>query len=412
MIGVYRWSVWVFKALAASLYRPRLEAYEAPFSIVCPVYMEPPDIFRQALESWLLNRPTAIVASIYYTDQECVEVFRELELANPGCKFELLIRDVSSKRHALAQGIEKTTTEIVALVDSDSIWESNVVPSVFSPFADPKVGGVITRQQALNLNTIWGRMFGLYLNNRFSIDIPAQARLGNALSCLSGRTAFYRGDFLRKVAPTIPEETFWGETVISGEDKFLTTTLYGAGFQTAYQGNVQVWTDSPNNFKTFFGQRLRWTRNSFRSDLKGLSRSWAWRRPFLAFFMADRFIATFTILLSPIYLIYMITNGLWLAAGVLIIWWHLGRVIRFSSHLRHHPKDLQLVPIFVLLTYLSGIVRVYALLTMWNQGWLTRPQENHSQSGALRKVLLGTAATMTVLSVFGMASVIWALRAV
>ena len=410
LVGAYRWSVWLFKAMAATLYRPRYNLYEARFSIVCPVYHEPPTLFRQALESWLTNRPAEIIASIYYSDQECIDAFQMVSRANPDCRFELLIREIPDKRYALAQGIEKTSSEIIALVDSDSMWESDVVPGALAPFAEPKIGGVVTRQIAIRNDTLWGRMFDLYLDNRFNVDLPAQARLGGALSCLSGRTAFYRGDLLRRIAPQMTEETFWGQKVISGEDKFLTTTLYREGQRTAYQGNVAVWTDSPNDFATFIRQRLRWARNTFRSDLKALGHSWAWRQPFRAFFMLDRIIATFATLLSPIYLTYLVSHGLWFAVAILIVWWHLGRTIRVVAHLRSQPRDLMLIPLYVVMTFLNSLLKVYALLTMWNQGWLTRPSGKKNKRMDVQRFALSAAAVTTVITVVGMAAILWTLR--
>ena len=59
MIGLWRWSVWLFKEIIGSSYKPKKEDYEATVSVVSPVYNEDPKIFAAALESWKKNNPTS-----------------------------------------------------------------------------------------------------------------------------------------------------------------------------------------------------------------------------------------------------------------------------------------------------------------------------------------------------------------
>ncbi len=61
------------------------------------------------------------------------------------------------------------------------------------------------------------------------------------------------------------------------------------------------------------------------------------------------------------------------AAAAYLGWLSIGRAVRGISHLRRHPRDILLLPLMVAVTILLAVpVKVYAFLTMNQQGWLTR----------------------------------------
>ncbi|GAH77215.1 unnamed protein product, partial [marine sediment metagenome] len=120
--------------------------------MVTPVYNEDPEVFRQALESWQANNPQEITAVIDYTDTRCIQEFRKF--AKQYLEVKLIITKTPGKRAALAKGIKAAKGEILALVDSDTIWEKSLLKEALPPFSDPKVGGVATRQNILEPKTI------------------------------------------------------------------------------------------------------------------------------------------------------------------------------------------------------------------------------------------------------------------
>ena len=102
-----------------------------------------------------------------------------------------------------------SSTDIVVLVDSDVIWEPDVLAKLKMPFADPAIGGVGTRQHMYPTNgvtpTLWERLADIYLDIRYSDEVPATTRWGRAVSCLSGRTAAYRTRLLQSLRDAILE---------------------------------------------------------------------------------------------------------------------------------------------------------------------------------------------------------------
>ena len=201
-------------------------------SVVTPVYNENPDTFRRSLESWKKNRPKEIIAVIDYSDKVCIKIFRDFAKKNKTAK--LLVTRIPGKRDALAKGIKAAKSEIVALVDSDTIWTDETLKNSLSPFIDRKIGGVATKQAVENPKTVAQKLFSIRLEQRYWDDIPFLATVGNILVCLSGRTAFYRRKALMPILDKMVNEFFLGDKAISGEDKRLTYLIEEAGWENAF----------------------------------------------------------------------------------------------------------------------------------------------------------------------------------
>ena len=195
VLGVFRWAMWLAKRIPALFYRPIVNGYTTSATIITPVYNEDPVLFRRALDSWIANGPDQIIAVVDVTDIRCMEIAR----GYPGIK--VIPIDIPGKRPALAAGVDASATDIVVLVDSDVIWEPDVLAKLKMPFADPAIGGVGTRQHMYPTDgvtpTLWERLADIYLDIRYSDEVPATTRWGRAVSCLSGRTAAYRTRLLQ-----------------------------------------------------------------------------------------------------------------------------------------------------------------------------------------------------------------------
>lgn len=397
IIGAWRWGVWFVKILVgSSLYRPASGTMLATVSVVTPVYNERPEVFRRALRSWKENRPNEIIAVIDASDTASIAEFERFARESPGAA--LIVTDVPGKRPALADGIRRARSEIVALADSDTIWERDVRAIALAPFSDPRVGGVTTRQNVLEPVTLAQKLFDIQLDQRSVDEFPFQAVAGGgALRCLSGRTSFYRRAALLPFLDGLVNETFWGKPVISGEDKRLTYLLQAAGWRTAYQKTARVYTPGAERLTTFLRQRLRWIRNSWRADLRALGQRWTWRRPVFALYLLDNSLGSFTPLIGPITAVLSLALGLWIPALVLILWWHVTRYFRISAHLGRRPQDILLLPAFVGWSFLVAGIRIYALCSLNVQGWITRWDPERLPRIRRAQTLFASAATALII---------------
>jgi hyaluronan synthase len=229
-----------------------------------------------------------------------------------------------------------------------------------------------TRQNVWQPEGFWRRINDMYLDYRYFDENAAQTRVGRAVSCLSGRTAVYRRRLLVRHQEAFLGETFLGVPCNSGDDKRLTTLILEEGWQTYMQRSARVWSSFPEDARTFFKQRLRWARNTWRSDLRALGRGWVFRYPFLAFTMVDKAVSSFTLLVSPTYMVLALIRADWMVALVLAGWWLVSRSVRMLPHLRRRPSSIPIMPLYILLSFAMAGLKIYALATIRRQRWLTR----------------------------------------
>ncbi len=370
IIGIWRWSIWMMKEIVGLHYHPKTKSYKAKVSIITPVYNENPKVFTQALESWKRNKPDEIIAVIDYTDKICIKIFEKFKKTFPGAK--LIITKVPGKRQALVDGIKVAKSEIVALVDSDTIWVKDTLENGLPPFNDKKMGGVATYQNVLNPKTFAQKIFDIQLDLRYKHEYPFLAACGDALVCLSGRTAFYKREIITPMLDDLVNEKFLGRPVISGDDKRLTYLVLAAGYKVAFQSNSHVYTPGMESLRAYLKQRLRWTRNGLRADLGAILNGWPLKHPALLFFQIDKFLQSFVVILSPIYFFVSIYLGSYVAAAIIFCWWFVSRAIKIHPYLSKNPKNIYILPGYVLYSFFTGLVKIYAFFTLNTQGWITR----------------------------------------
>ena len=150
------------------------------------------------------------------------------------------------------------------------------------------MGGVGTRQSVYGSTGFLARITDMFLDHRYFDENASQSLLGQAVSCLSGRTAVYRRELLLRGRGRVHARNVLGVPCLSGDDKRLTTLILERGHYTFMQRTAEVWSTFPDHWRIFFRQRLRWARNTWRSDLRALSKRWVWRHPFLAYTMIDK----------------------------------------------------------------------------------------------------------------------------
>ncbi len=365
VLGLFRWGCWLVRRIPAVLYKPVVNDFRTSISIAVPVYQEDPIIFETAIQSWLANNVEEVILVIDQSDKVCQEIASRYPVT-------VVITDVPGKRDALVKGWNAASTELVALVDSDTIWAPDVAAEVCKPFADPRMGGVGTRQSVYGSTGLLSRLTDMFLDHRYFDENASQSFLGKAVSCLSGRTAVYRRSVLMEIQEEFMTETFWGVPCLSGDDKRLTTLTLEYGYLTYMQRTAQVWSTFPDSPRVFRKQRLRWARNTWRSDLRALSRPWVWRHTFLAYTMIDKALSGFTVLLGPIFMAIALISQNWIFAAVLALWWQISRSAKLLPHLYRRPSSFFFIPAYVVFSWVMAIIKIHALMTIRKQRWLTR----------------------------------------
>jgi hyaluronan synthase len=373
----YVWVLWTAKALAARRYRPSTQAVQ-PWrtSVIVPVFNEPEAVFRRSLASVVANRPTELIAVVDGGSPELAAIAADY------CDHVLRLPK-SGKRTAVAAGLRASdpTTDVIVVLDSDTVWRRDALREMLRPFADPRVGGVTPRQAIFDVGHSAVRRLADWMEDiRYHLTVPAQSVFGQ-VGCLAGRTIAYRRAAFEPAIDRAVRQTVLGVPQHVGDDRVLTNELLRSGWRTVYQATALVETDAPPDWRTFWRQQLRWGRSSQRETL--LSLPWLWRKPVAFACFATDIVTPFALYAVLAFAIAHTLTGESGATGLpLAIELPLGYVgmlasigVRQVAHVRRVPGDLVRLPLFVLqITFVLVPIRVAAFATMFHQGWSTRSE--------------------------------------
>jgi hyaluronan synthase len=375
VVGIISWSVWLVRFTLSRVYRPLPPGFTSTTSVVVPAFREDPDILDRCLDSWLAEDPTEIIV---VPDLEDVEVIRRLRRrANTEPRLVVLPFAHTGKRSALGAGIRRSQGEILVLADSDTSWEPGLLKAVQAPFADPKIGGVGTRQNVyLPKTSVWRRVADWMIDVRYLDYVRAQSRAG-AVACLSGRTVAYRRQAVIPVLENLEDEMFLGRRCVSGDDGRLTWLVLASGYKTVYQSNARATSMFPDTARAFLKQRLRWSRNSYRCYFTAMWKGWLWHQPFICQLSVLQIILTpLTMGFAVAYLGSWLLHPGYIVPAIAVGWLLAGRSLRGISHLRQRPGDIWVLPLVAVMTIIVALpVKTYAFLTMNVHGWLTRSSD-------------------------------------
>jgi cellulose synthase/poly-beta-1,6-N-acetylglucosamine synthase-like glycosyltransferase len=378
LIGILSWSVWlVRRTLSRHGYREVVNDFSTTTSLVVPVYREDADVLERCLHTWLAEGPTEIILVVDDRDDLVLARLRRLNLPT----VKVLPWRHTGKRGALGAGVRAATGEIVVFSDSDTSWRPGLLATMQMPFIDPQVGGVGSRQHVhLPQSDLRRRVAYWLLNTRYLDYVPAMSRRGG-VACLSGRTAAYRRSAITPLMPALEHEVFLGRECVAGDDGRLTWLVLAAGYRTVHQASAQADSMFPDSWTAFIRQRVRWSRNSYRTYLTALAQGWLWHQPLITQVTALQILVTpLTMAAAVYYTASWAASGGPLAFVVAVTWAALGRGLRGLSHLRENPRDVAIIPLMALVV--AGIalpVKVWAAVTMNRHGWLTRTDAERVQ---------------------------------
>lgn len=383
--GIIVWTLWLYRVAMSARAKPTVNGFRTSTSVVVPSYHEDPDILLRCLDSWRAQHPDEIIVVLDVADTDAYR--RIVEVGDPTVHPVLFHH--AGKRSALGQGIRMARFDVVVLVDSDTSWEPGLLEAVQMPFVDPAVGGVGTQQNVYQRNSsIWRIIADWLVNLRYFNYVPAMGAAG-AVPCLSGRTAAYRRVAVMPVLDNLENEFFLGRRCVAGDDGRLTWLVLASGWKTVHQSNARALSMFPASARAFFLQRVRWSRNSYRTYLTAIAKGWIWRVPFITKITVLQIILTpLTMGLTIWYLVFSRLELSLVGAAFTVVWLLTGRAVRGFSDLRRHPLDLFVLPVLAFVVILIALpIKVYAFVTMNKQGWLTRHADQVGGDGQ-------TAATL------------------
>lgn len=375
---VFVWLLWFAKATVARRYRPfpvSMLTADMRATVIVPVFNEPAEVFSRVLSSVCVNDPHELVVVVDGADHWLAQVASAYT-------DQVVLISKQGKRSAIKAGIDAScpSTDVIVILDSDTVWAPDTLRELLLPFADPRTGGVTPRQAIFDRDGSAIRRLADWVEDiRYRFSVPAQSVLGQ-VGCLAGRTIAYRRTALEPAVERLVAQRVLGVEMSVGDDRVLTNEILRRGWRTVYQSTARVWTDAPDSWRKFWAQQLRWGRSSQRETI--LSLGWLWRRPFaLLCFVSDLVIPFWlyavlalavarTLWRTPSPMHLPILHQLAIAYGGMLA--SIG--LRQIPHFRRYRSDIRYLPLFVLqLTFFMAPTRIVAFATMFHNSWKTRP---------------------------------------
>ncbi|MDI2031467.1 glycosyltransferase [Saccharopolyspora sp. TS4A08] len=155
----------------------------------------------------------------------------------------------AGKAAALNTGLAAARSELVVVVDGDTILEPDAVSRLVDHFTDPSVGAVSGNVKVGNRRTMLGRWQHIEYVIGFNLDRRVYEMLGCTPTIPGALGAFRRSAVL--AVGGVSDDTL-------AEDTDLTMALERDGWRMAYEENAISWTEAPATAGQLWKQRYRW----------------------------------------------------------------------------------------------------------------------------------------------------------
>ena len=221
--------------------------YRAPVTVIIPAYNEEVGIAEAVLS--IANNDYADVRIIVVDDgstDATAQIVELLRLEN----VTLLRQENAGKSAALNAGIAAATTEIVVLVDGDTIFDANTIHDVVQPFRNPTIGAVAGNAKVGNRSKLITRMQHV----EYTVASELERRMWGVFGvspCVPGAIGAFRKTALVEVG-CLSQDTL-------AEDSDLTVALARAGWRVDYVAAARAWTEAPSTWSGLLRQRRRWS---------------------------------------------------------------------------------------------------------------------------------------------------------
>ncbi|CBJ27851.1 glycosyl transferase [Ectocarpus siliculosus] len=397
----YFWGIWGIKFILSYLvYFPVIGwAGDHSVSVIVPTYKEDQETLQKAVERILHKSNTTVKEVIIVTDVREANTMnkwsREEWANNP--RVHVVTSDIG-KRKAVRLGIESAKEDILVIIESDTFAEPGSIDELVKPIAlNETVGGSVGDQliydHTANSINYFNHLVELI---KYRFTIPALS-VFNSVTVLGGRCVAFRKCAIAPLMDSLENETFLGKKCVSGDDGRVTSLLLATGWNCVYQRTAVFLTISPPTLKIFMKQRMRWARNSCRRTIRAIfvvpekdldvpySRFWAYKRPAALLQVLTVWVNTAVMTAVVGLTLYSLVTGKWFWTGkggtevtirvvlLLFVGMALRRLIRIFPAVRETPcKYFGWLLLFPWYLFLMWGVRMYSIVTMNKQGWVTR----------------------------------------
>ena len=221
--------------------------WTGPVTVIVPAYNEAAGIAASLRSLAASDWPHSL--SVVVVDDGSTDATPEI-VARLGLRRTYLVRQINQgKPAALNAGLAVAGTEVVVMVDGDTVFEPGTIAELVAPFSDPRVGATSGNAKVANRGSLLGRWQHIEYVMGFNLDRRLLASVG-AIVTIPGAVGAFRATALRDVRG-VSDETI-------AEDTDLTIAVQRAGWRVAYQDRAIAWTEAPSSVGDLWRQRYRW----------------------------------------------------------------------------------------------------------------------------------------------------------
>jgi len=217
----------------------------APVTAVVPAYNEEAGIEATVRSLVASRHPVEVVVVDDGSRDRTAAIVRALRLPD----VRLVSQPNAGKAGALTTGLAAARTELVVMVDGDTVVEPTAVGRLVGHFADPRVGAVSGNAKVGNR----AGLLGHWQHIEYVIGFNLDRRMYDVLQCMPtvpGAVGAFRRSALRRLGG-VPGDTL-------AEDTDLTMALERDGWRVVYEPGARAWTEAPATLAELWKQRYRW----------------------------------------------------------------------------------------------------------------------------------------------------------
>jgi cellulose synthase/poly-beta-1,6-N-acetylglucosamine synthase-like glycosyltransferase/peptidoglycan/xylan/chitin deacetylase (PgdA/CDA1 family) len=230
--------------------RPKIgawgEPYTKPVTVLVPAYNEK-EIIADTLRSLVAGtHPIRIVVIDDGSDDGTADIAEGLGYPN----VTVVRQPNSGKSAALNTGIAHADTEVVVMMDGDTVFEPDTVRLLVQPFATAGIGAVAGNAKVANRKG----MVPLWQHIEYVVGFSIDRRAYDVMHCMStvpGAIGAFRTEALQQVNG-LSDDTL-------AEDTDLTIAIIRAGWRVVYEEQARAWTEAPATMSQLWRQRYRWS---------------------------------------------------------------------------------------------------------------------------------------------------------
>lgn len=272
------------------------DSYEPTVAFVVPAKNEEDNIYETLKRFSEIDYPLSKVEVIAINDGSDDGTLSEMERAARDIgrsvgRVEVVNWEVNrGKRHGMAEGVKRASSDIVIFIDSDSFIEPDCVRHLVKYFVDPEIGAVSGHTDVYNRDTnLLTQMQALRYYVAFKVYKAAESIFG-IVTCCPGCCSAYRKAYLDEFIDAWLHQKFLGTECTFGDDRSLTNFMLRR-YRAAYSAEAKAHTVVPDAFPKYAKQQLRWKKSWIRETC--IAASFIWRKNLLAalFFYGYIFLA-------------------------------------------------------------------------------------------------------------------------